>query len=67
MQRCLFNLHRRLLPIDVIRSKAQEYVGAGLADEQSAHAMVRTDFEHPPLLRFDGSSDAEIDRNSYAT
>ena len=42
MQRCLFNLHRRLLPIDVIRSKAQEYVDAGLVDEQSAKAMVRT-------------------------
>ena len=42
VQRCLFNLHRRLLPIDVIRSKAQEYVDAGLADAQSAHAMVRT-------------------------
>ena len=42
MQRCLFNLHRRLLPIDVIRSKAQEYVDACLVDEQSAKAMVRT-------------------------
>ena len=42
IQRCLFNLHRRLLPIDVIRSKAQEYVDAGLVDEQSAKAMVRT-------------------------
>ena len=42
MQRCLFNLHRRLLPIDVIRSKAQEYVDANLVDQQSAHAMVRT-------------------------
>ena len=42
MQRCLFNLHRRLLPIDVIRSKAQEYVDAALVDEQSAKAMVRT-------------------------
>ena len=41
MQRCLFNLHRRLLPIDVIRSKAQEYVDAALVDQQSAHAMVR--------------------------
>ena len=42
MQRCLFNLHRRLLPIDVIRSEAQEYVDAALVDEQSAKAMVRT-------------------------
>ena len=42
MQRCLFNLHRRCLPIEVIRSKAQEYVDAGLVDEQSAKAMVRT-------------------------
>jgi hypothetical protein len=41
VQRCLFNLHRRLLPIDVIRSKAQEYVDANLVDQQSAHAMVR--------------------------
>ena len=41
MQRCLFNLHRRLLPIDVTRSKAQEYVDAALVDQQSAHAMVR--------------------------
>ena len=42
VQRCIFNLHRRQFPIDVIRSKAQEYIDAGLVAEQCAQMMVRT-------------------------
>ena len=42
VQRCIFNLHRRQFPIDVIRSKAQEYIDAGLVSEQCAQLMVRT-------------------------
>ena len=33
---------RRLFPIDVIRSKAQEYVDASLCDHTAAQVMVRT-------------------------
>ena len=32
----------RLFPIDVIRSKAQEYVDASLCDHNAAQVMVRT-------------------------
>ena len=42
VQRCIFNLHRRQFPIDVIRSKSQEYIDAGLISEQMAQVMVRT-------------------------
>ena len=42
VQRTIFNLHRRLFPTDVIKSKAQEYIDAGLIPERSAHVMVRT-------------------------
>ena len=42
IQRTIFNLHRRLFPIDVIRSKAQEYVDADLVTQQMAEVMVRT-------------------------
>ena len=41
-QRTIFNLHRRLFPTDVIRSKAQEYVDANLIPERMAQVMVRT-------------------------
>ena len=41
IQRVLFNLHRRMMPLDVLRSKALEYVEAELIDEPMAHAMVR--------------------------
>ena len=33
---------RRLFPIDVIRSKAQEYVDASLCDHHAAQVMVKT-------------------------
>ena len=42
VQRTIFNLHRRLFPTDVIRSKAQEYIDAGLIPERMANVMVRT-------------------------
>ena len=42
VQRTIFNLHRRSFPMDVIRSKSQEYIDAGLISEQMAQAMVRT-------------------------
>ena len=42
VQRTIFNLHRRLFPTDVIKSKAQEYIDAGLISERMANAMVRT-------------------------
>ena len=41
IQRVLFNLHRRMFPIDVLRSKALEYVEAGLVSEPEAQTMVR--------------------------
>ena len=41
-QQTIFNLHRRLFPTDVIRSKAQEYIGAGLIPERMAQVMLRT-------------------------
>ena len=31
-----------MLPLDVLKSKCQEYVDAGLVDEPTANAMVRT-------------------------
>ena len=42
IQRCLYNLHRRMLPSEVLRSKAQEYVDAGLVSESMAQVMIRT-------------------------
>ena len=42
VQQTIFNLHRRLFPTDVIRSKAQEYIDAGLIPDRMAQAMVRT-------------------------
>ena len=42
VQRTIFNLHRRLFPTDVIRSKAQEYIDAGLIPDRMAQVMVRT-------------------------
>ena len=47
IQRVLFNLHRRKMPIDVLRSKALEYVEASLIDEPMAQVMIRTtDWAH---------------------
>ena len=42
VQRTMFNLHRRLFPTDVIKSKAQECIDAGLISERMANVMVRT-------------------------
>ena len=40
VQRVLYNLHRRYLPIELLRAKAQEYVGAGLIEEGQALNMI---------------------------
>ena len=42
VQRTIFDLHRRQFPMDVIRSKSQEYIDAGLIPEEMAQVMVRT-------------------------
>ena len=41
IQRALWNLHRRMVPLDILRSKAQEYVEASLVDEAAARVMVQ--------------------------
>ena len=40
-QRALFNLHRRLLPLEVLWEKAVAYVAAGLMSEDQANRIVR--------------------------
>ena len=36
VERCLFNLHRKGLPIETLQKKSQEYVGAGLLSKEAA-------------------------------
>ena len=40
IQRVLFNLHRKLLPMDVIEEKANDYVSAGLVTREEADGML---------------------------
>ena len=35
-------MHRRLFPTEMIKSKAQEYIDAGLIPERMAQVMIRT-------------------------
>ena len=41
MQRVLFNLHRKLVPIDALKEKAKAYVESGLINEELAERVVR--------------------------
>ena len=40
-QRVLFNLHRKLLPLEVLKEKAAAYVAAGLVSEDQADRIMR--------------------------
>ena len=42
VQRCLFNLHRKLMPTSVLRQKAQKFVEAGLIDYVMAERTIQT-------------------------
>ena len=39
-QRVLFNLHRKLIPTDVLKTKAQQYVDAGLIQQNMAERVI---------------------------
>ena len=39
-QRVLFNLHRKLLPLEALRTRADAYVADGLLDLQSARRIL---------------------------
>ena len=41
VQRVLFNLHRKLVPLDALKEKAKAYVGSGLISEELAERVVR--------------------------
>ena len=41
VQRVLFNLHRKLVPIDALKEKAKAYVESGLINEELAERVVR--------------------------
>ena len=41
MQRVLFNLHRKLVPLDALKEKAKAYVESGLINEELAERVVR--------------------------
>ncbi len=40
-QRVLFNLHRKLIPLDALKEKADLYVGAGLVTQDQADRIIR--------------------------
>ena len=41
VERAVYNLHRKRLPTDVLRDKAQEYVAAGLLPKEKAGNLMR--------------------------
>ena len=41
VERAVYNLHRKRLPTDVLRDKAQEYVTAGLLPKEKAGNLMR--------------------------
>ena len=41
VERAVYNLHRKRLPTDVLRDKAQEYVAAGLLPQEKAGNLMR--------------------------
>ena len=60
-QRAIYNLHRRRLPIDVLRDKAQEYVTGGLLAKRKADNLMRVIEQERDVIRSvnDADSDAE--------
>ena len=40
IERVMFNLHRKRLPLEVLRKKADEYVEEGLLSSEKAHNMM---------------------------
>ena len=41
VQRVLFNLHRKLVPLDALKEKAKAYVESGLINQELAERVVR--------------------------
>ena len=60
-QRAIYNLHRRRLPIDVLRDKAHEYVTAGRLAKRKADNLMRVIEQERDAIRSvnDADSDAE--------
>ncbi len=65
IQRVLFNLHRKLLPTDVLQNKAREYVAEGRITEAEAEQIMRAIEGERNSNRL--TNDAAVDEPAAAT